>query len=76
MSSENRQRGRDGSPKRVQLTSGDHGGPKDKRGKAARVVQPDQQQKRAAAKREWQSLFARLEEIKRREQQRQKRSGS
>ncbi|MEU6325658.1 hypothetical protein [Streptomyces sp. NPDC047009] len=76
MTSGERQRGRDGSPKRAQLTSGDHSGPKDKRGKAPRVVQPDRQQKKAAAKREWRSLFMRLEEVKRREQERQKRSSS
>lgn len=75
MTSGNRQR-RDGTAKRAQLTSGDHGGPKDKRGKTPRVVQPDRQQKKAAAKKEWKVLFARLDEVKRREQERQKRSSS
>ncbi|WP_199825049.1 hypothetical protein [Streptomyces maremycinicus] len=76
MTSGNRQRRRDGAAKQAQLTSGDHSGPKDKRGKAPRVVQPDRGHRTAAAKREWKALFARLEEVKRRERERQKRSGA
>ncbi|MFE7614362.1 hypothetical protein [Streptomyces sp. NPDC057496] len=71
MTSGNRQR-RDGSSKRVRLTSGDHGGPKDKKGKRPRVAQPDREQKKAAAKRAWQELFDRFREVKKREQDRQR----
>lgn len=71
MTSRNRQR-RDGSPKRVQLTSGDHGGPKDKKGKRPRVTQPDRGQKKAAVSRAWKDLFDRLGEVKKREQARQR----
>ncbi|MGW1544442.1 hypothetical protein ACWCPM_30155 [Streptomyces sp. NPDC002309] len=74
MTSGNRQR-RDGTSKRAQLTSGDHRGPKDKRGKPARVVQPDGGHKKAAAKRAWSDLFARIEEAKKREAQRKQRGG-
>ncbi|MFE2078014.1 hypothetical protein [Streptomyces misionensis] len=66
---------RDGSAKRVQLTSGDHAGPKDKRGKPARTMAPDRGHKKAAAKREWKALFERLDEVKRREAERQRRQG-
>jgi hypothetical protein len=78
MTSGDRQRRRDGAPKRVQLTSGDHGGPKDKRkGKGkGRVMPASRAQKQAAAKREWKSLFERLAEVKRREQERQQRRES
>lgn len=69
MTSGHRQR-RDGSPKRVQLTSGDHGGPKDKKGKRPRVTQPDRGQKKAAISRAWKELFDRLGEVKEREQAR------
>ncbi|MFF4442334.1 hypothetical protein ACF1AB_39640 [Streptomyces sp. NPDC014846] len=69
MTSGDRQR-RDGSTKRVQLISGDHRGPKDKRGKPARTMQPDRAQKKAAVSKQWKALFARLDEVKRREQER------
>ncbi len=72
MTSGDRQR-RDGAAKRVQLTSGDHSGPKDKRGRPARTMQPDRQQKKAAASKQWKALFARLDEVKRRDQERQQR---
>ncbi|MFF8729433.1 hypothetical protein ACF073_23465 [Streptomyces sp. NPDC015171] len=72
MNSGDRQR-RDGSAKRAQLTSGDHAGPKDKRGRPARTMQPDRQQRKAAAGKQWKALFARLDEVKRREQERQRR---
>ncbi|MFD5014622.1 hypothetical protein [Streptomyces chartreusis] len=71
MTSGYRQR-RDGSPKRVQLTSGDHGGPKDKKGKRPRVTQPDRAHKKAAASRAWKELFDRFSEVKKREQARQR----
>nr|WP_181411766.1 hypothetical protein [Streptomyces sp. FR1] len=52
MTSGGRQR-RDGSSKRVQLTSGDHGGPKDKKSKGRRkTVSPGGQAARAAGLRE------------------------
>lgn len=70
MTSGNRQR-RDGSSKRVQLTSGDHGGPKDRKGRRPRVTQPDRGQKKAAVSRAWKELFDRLGEMKKREQSRQ-----
>ncbi|MGP3990823.1 hypothetical protein [Streptomyces sp. 3N207] len=70
MTSGNRQR-RDGSRKQVQLTSGDHGGPKEKKGKRPRVAQPDREQKKAAANRAWKELFDRFSEVKKREQARQ-----
>ncbi|MFH8753315.1 hypothetical protein ACH4GK_37410 [Streptomyces rimosus] len=70
MTSGNRQR-RDGSPKRAHLTSGDHGGPNDKKGKRPRVTQPDREHKKAATKRAWKELFDRFTEVKRREQARQ-----
>jgi len=75
MTSGDRQRSRDGAAKRVQLTSGDHGGPKDKRKKKGKtsVTQPPRQQKKAAVKRQWPALFARLEEVKQREKERQRR---
>ncbi|MEW2289616.1 hypothetical protein [Streptomyces sp. NPDC047841] len=72
MTGGNRQRC-DGSSKRVQLTSGDHSGPKDKRGRPVRTMQPDRQQKKAAAGKQWKALFARLEEVKLRDQARQRR---
>ncbi|MEU9402706.1 hypothetical protein [Streptomyces sp. SID4985] len=72
MTSDDRQR-RDGSSKRARLTSGDHGGPKDKKGKRPRVTQPDRAHKKAAAGRAWKELFDRLGEVKRREQDRQRR---
>ncbi|MEE1735697.1 hypothetical protein [Streptomyces sp. BE147] len=73
MTSGNRQRRRDGAPKRAQLTSGSHSGPKDKRkgkGKTG-FVDPPEQQKQAAAKRQWKALFARLEDVRAREQKRE-----
>ncbi|MFR9787964.1 hypothetical protein ACL07V_04685 [Streptomyces sp. MB22_4] len=75
MTRESGRQRRDGSAKRVQLTSGDHAGPKDKRGKPARTMKPDLGHKKAAAKREWAALFERLDEIKRREAERQRRQG-
>ncbi|MET9914908.1 hypothetical protein ABZZ74_51060 [Streptomyces sp. NPDC006476] len=53
MTSGRRQR-RDGSPKRVQLTSGDHGGPKGKKskGRPAKTISPGGQAARAAVLRE------------------------
>lgn len=74
MTQGDRQR-RDGTTKRVQLTSGDHSGPKDKKAKRARIQPVGQQQKKAAAAREWKSLFARLAEIKQRDAERQERRG-
>jgi hypothetical protein len=75
MTSGDRQRRQDGAPKRVQLTSGDHGGPKDKRkGKGKSGVMPaSRAQRQAAAKKEWKSLFERIAELKRRDQERQQR---
>lgn len=64
---------RDGTAKRVQLTSGDHGGPKDKKGRKPRETKPDQAQRKAAAAREWKRLFARLDEVQQRDAQRQER---
>ncbi|MEU3950070.1 hypothetical protein ACS0VI_29455 [Streptomyces sp. H28] len=69
MTSGNRQR-RDGSAKRVQLTSGDHSGPKDKKAKKLRVSRPDRAQRKAATGRAWTELFDRLREVKEREQAR------
>ncbi|SRR5690606_33453086 len=70
MTSGNRQR-RDGSAKRVQLTSGDHSGPKDKKkAKKPRVSRPDRAQRKAATGRAWTELFDRLREVKQREQAR------
>ncbi|MFD8222972.1 hypothetical protein ACFV16_02195 [Streptomyces massasporeus] len=63
MTSGNRQR-RDGSVKRVQLTSGDHGGPKDKKAKKPRVSRPDRAQRKAAASRAWKELFDRFGEVR------------
>jgi hypothetical protein len=63
MTSSDRQR-RDGSAKRVQLTSGDHSGPGGKRRKRTWVSRPDKAQRAAAAKREWAELFRRLDEMK------------
>lgn len=63
---------RDGTAKRVQLTSGDHAGPKDKKGRRARTAKPDPAQQRAAAAREWKRLFARLDEVRQREAERGK----
>ncbi|MGW3209006.1 hypothetical protein [Streptomyces sp. NPDC001135] len=53
MTSGRRQR-RDGSSKRVQLTSGDHSGPKDKKskGRRAKTISPGGQAARAAGLRE------------------------
>lgn len=53
MTSGRRQR-RDGSSKRVQLTSGDHGGPKDKKskGRRSKTISPGGQAGRAAGLRE------------------------
>ncbi|MFI8242555.1 hypothetical protein ACIF83_35775 [Streptomyces sp. NPDC085866] len=53
MTGRRRQR-RDGSSKRVQLTSGDHGGPKDKKskGRRAKTIRPGGQAARAAGLRE------------------------
>ncbi|MEF3117584.1 hypothetical protein [Streptomyces chrestomyceticus] len=70
MTSGNRQRP-DGSSKRAQLTSGDHGGPKDKKGKRTRVMQPDRYHKKGAANRAWKELFDRFSAVKQREQARQ-----
>ncbi|MFF5373000.1 hypothetical protein [Streptomyces sp. NPDC013187] len=75
MTSGNRQR-RDGSSKRVQLTSGDHSGPKKKKGKRPRVAQPDRAQRKAAASRAWKELFDRFGEVKQREQARQRSKDS
>lgn len=73
MRGDRRQR-RDGSAKRVQLTSGNHGGPKEKRkGKKTRVKPASWAQKKASAKKEWTALFARLAEVKKREQERQQK---
>ncbi|EDY52624.1 conserved hypothetical protein [Streptomyces clavuligerus] len=71
MTSGNRQR-RDGSSKRVQLTSGDHSGPRDKKGKRPRVAKVDRAQRKAATSRAWKELFDRLSEVKQREQARQR----
>lgn len=60
----------DGSAKRVQLTSGDHSGPKGKKAKKPRVSRPDRAQRKAAASRAWTELFDRLREVKQREQAR------
>jgi hypothetical protein len=70
MAKGDRQR-RDGTAKRVQLTSGDHAGPKDKKGRKPRVANPDQAQQKAAAAREWKKLFARLAEVRQRDTERQ-----
>ncbi|MFJ5035962.1 hypothetical protein ACIQB5_50220 [Streptomyces sp. NPDC088560] len=53
MTNGRRQR-RDGSSKRVQLTSGDHGGPKDKKskGRRSKTISPGGQAARAAGLRE------------------------
>jgi len=77
MSSGDRQR-RDGSGKRAHLTTGDHAGnlygpkhPKGKRGKPvkqARTVPPDPGQRI----RQWQELFDRLKDVKRREAERRR----
>ena len=75
MTSGNRQRP-DGSAKRAQLTSGDHSGPKDKRGKKPRTIPADPAHKKAAAKKEWKKLFARLEEMKRRQAERSRGAGT
>ncbi|MFF0397424.1 hypothetical protein ACFYSJ_16945 [Streptomyces sp. NPDC005248] len=64
---------RDGTAKRVQLTSGDHGGPKDKKGRKPRTAKPDRAQQKAAAAREWKKLFARLDEVRQRDAERQVR---
>lgn len=73
MTGDRRQR-RDGSAKRVQLTSGDHGGPKEKRkGKKPKTAKPSMQHKKASAKKEWKALFARLAEVKKRDAERQQR---
>ncbi|MGW5738947.1 MULTISPECIES: hypothetical protein [Streptomyces] len=64
---------RDGTAKRVQLTSGDHAGPKDKKGRKARTAKPGQAQQKAAAAREWKRLFARLDEVRKRDAERQRR---
>jgi len=73
MKGDSRRQRRDGSAKRVQLTSGDHSGPKGKKGKAPRVMPAPWEQKKAAAKKEWRALFARLAEVKEREAERQQR---
>ncbi|MBQ0975753.1 hypothetical protein KBZ00_32305 [Streptomyces sp. RK31] len=69
MTSGDRQK-RDGSAKRVQLTSGDHSGPKDTKAKRPRVGRPDRAQRKAAASRAWVELFDRLREVRQREQAR------
>ena len=69
MTSGDRQK-RDGSAKRVQLTSGDHSGPKDTKAKRPRVGRPDRAQRKAATGRAWTELFDRLREVKQREQAR------
>lgn len=58
---------RDGTPKRVRLTSGDHAGPKDKKRRKPRTAQPDRAQSKSSAAQEWKKLFARLDEMKRRD---------
>lgn len=64
---------RDGAAKRVQLTSGDHGGPKDKKARKSRVAKPDGAQRRASAAKEWKKLFARMDEMRQREARRNER---
>ncbi|MFF7802057.1 MrcB family domain-containing protein [Streptomyces olivaceus] len=63
---------RDGTAKRVRLTSGDHAGPKEKKRRKPRTAQPDRAQAKSTAAQEWKKLFARLDEVKRRDAARAK----